>query len=173
MYAEPRGGTAIQSKRRQGAFVLDVIRQAGTSTSSIHAGMVTTRYLKAASRLGMSLEDIEQRFALRSGRSESQAGRRLKAAPDAKGRSNDETRPGEQAREAGRQSRRGFSTGFCPRIPTAAAYRHIRSVMTNRHSRYPCNGSVVFPVVVFVLAFRIVLAAAQAAFAEIGLASPS
>lgn len=43
----------------------------------------------------------------------------------------------------------------------------IRSV-TNR-SRASRNGAVVFAVVVFVLAFGIVLAAAQAAFAEIGL----
>lgn len=62
----------------------------------------------------------------------------------------------------------GFSTGAMPAYSDGrGAPDGIRSV-TNR-SRASRNGAVVFAVVVFVLAFGIVLAAAQAAFAEIGL----
>ena len=63
---------------------------------------------------------------------------------------------------------KGFSTGAMPAYSDGrGAPDGIRSV-TNR-SRASRNGAVVFAVVVFVLAFGIVLAAAQAAFAEIGL----
>ena len=59
----------------------------------------------------------------------------------------------------------GFSTGAMPAYSDGrGAPDGIRSV-TNR-SRASRNGAVVFAVVVFVLAFGIVLAAAQAAFAE-------
>ena len=62
----------------------------------------------------------------------------------------------------------GFSTGAMPAYSDGrGAPDGIRSV-TNR-SRASRNGAVVFAVVVFVLAFGFVLAAAQAAFAEIGL----
>ena len=62
----------------------------------------------------------------------------------------------------------GFSTGAMPAYSDGrGAPDGIRSV-TNR-SRASRNGAVVFAVVVFVLAFGIVLAAEQAAFAEIGL----
>ena len=62
----------------------------------------------------------------------------------------------------------GFSTSAMPAYSDGrGAPDGIRSV-TNR-SRASRNGAVVFAVVVFVLAFGIVLAAAQAAFAEIGL----
>ena len=53
----------IQSKRRQGAFVLDVSDKPGVSISST-AEIVTSEYLKRCFELGMSLEDIEQQFAL-------------------------------------------------------------------------------------------------------------
>lgn len=53
----------IQSKRRQGAFVLDVSDKSGVSISST-AEIVTSEYLKRCFELGMSLEDIEQQFAL-------------------------------------------------------------------------------------------------------------
>ena len=53
----------IQSKRRQGAFVLDVSDKPGISISST-AEIVTSEYLKRCFELGMSLEDIEQQFAL-------------------------------------------------------------------------------------------------------------
>ena len=53
----------IQSKRRQGAFVLDVSDKPGASISST-AEIVTSEYLKRCFELGMSLEDIEQQFAL-------------------------------------------------------------------------------------------------------------
>ena len=53
----------IQSKRRQGAFVLDVSDKPGVSISST-AEIVTGEYLKRCFELGMSLEDIEQQFAL-------------------------------------------------------------------------------------------------------------
>ena len=53
----------IQSKRRQGAFVLDVSDTPGVSISST-AEIVTSEYLKRCFELGMSLEDIEQQFAL-------------------------------------------------------------------------------------------------------------
>ena len=53
----------IQSKRRQGAFVLDVSGKPGVSISST-AEIVTSEYLKRCFELGMSLEDIEQQFAL-------------------------------------------------------------------------------------------------------------
>ena len=49
----------IQSKRRQGAFVLDVSDKPGVSISST-AEIVTSEYLKRCFELGMSLEDIEQ-----------------------------------------------------------------------------------------------------------------
>ena len=62
----------------------------------------------------------------------------------------------------------GFSTGAMPAYSDGrGAPDGIRSA-TNR-SRASRNGAVVFAVVVFVLAFGIVLAAAQAAFGEIGL----
>ena len=62
----------------------------------------------------------------------------------------------------------GFPTGTLPAYSDGrSAPDNIRSA-TNR-SRASRNGAVVFAVVVFVLAFGIVLAAAQAAFAEIGL----
>ena len=53
----------IQSKRRQGAFVLDVSDKPGVSISST-AEIVTSEYLKRCFELGISLEDIEQQFAL-------------------------------------------------------------------------------------------------------------
>lgn len=53
----------IQSKRRQGAFVLDVSDKPGVSISST-AEIVTSEYLKRCFELGMSLEDVEQQFAL-------------------------------------------------------------------------------------------------------------
>ena len=53
----------IQSKRRQGAFVLDGSDKPGVSISST-AEIVTSEYLKRCFELGMSLEDIEQQFAL-------------------------------------------------------------------------------------------------------------
>ena len=53
----------IQSKRRQGACVLDVSDKPGVSISST-AEIVTSEYLKRCFELGMSLEDIEQQFAL-------------------------------------------------------------------------------------------------------------
>ena len=53
----------IQSKRRQGAFVLDVSDKPGVSISST-AEIVTQEYLKRCFELGMSLGDIEQQFAL-------------------------------------------------------------------------------------------------------------
>ena len=53
----------IQSKRRQGAFVLDVSGKPGVSISTT-AEIVTQEYLKRCFELGMSLEDIEQQFAL-------------------------------------------------------------------------------------------------------------
>ena len=53
----------IQSKHRQGAFVLDVSDKPGVSISST-AEIVTSEYLKRCFELGMSLEDIEQQFAL-------------------------------------------------------------------------------------------------------------
>ena len=53
----------IQSKRRQGAFVLDVSDKPGVSISST-AEIVTSEYLKRCFELCMSLEDIEQQFAL-------------------------------------------------------------------------------------------------------------
>ena len=53
----------IQSKRRQGAFVLDVSDKPGVSISAT-AEIVTSEYLKRCFELGMSLEDIEQQFAL-------------------------------------------------------------------------------------------------------------
>ena len=53
----------IQSKLRQGAFVLDVSDKPGVSISST-AEIVTSEYLKRCFELGMSLEDIEQQFAL-------------------------------------------------------------------------------------------------------------
>ena len=52
----------IQSKRRQGAFVLDVSDKPGVSISST-AEIVTSEYLKRCFELGMSLEDIEEQFA--------------------------------------------------------------------------------------------------------------
>ena len=62
----------------------------------------------------------------------------------------------------------GFPTGTLPAYSDGrSAPDNIRSA-TNR-SRASRNGAVVFAVVVFVLAFGIVLAAAQAAFGEIGL----
>ena len=62
----------------------------------------------------------------------------------------------------------GFPTGTLPAYSYGrSAPDNIRSA-TNR-SRASRNGAVVFAVVVFVLAFGIVLAAAQAAFGEIGL----
>ena len=51
----------IQSKRRQGAFVLDVSGKPGVSISST-AEIVTQEYLKRCFELGMSLEDIEEQF---------------------------------------------------------------------------------------------------------------
>ena len=53
----------IQSKRRQGAFVLDVSDKPGVSISST-AEIVTSEYLKRCFELGMSLEDVERQFAL-------------------------------------------------------------------------------------------------------------
>ena len=47
----------------QGAFVLDVSDKPGVSISST-AEIVTSEYLKRCFELGMSLEDIEQQFAL-------------------------------------------------------------------------------------------------------------
>ena len=62
----------------------------------------------------------------------------------------------------------GFPTGALPAYSDGrSAPDNIRSA-TNR-SRASRNGAVVFAAVVFVLAFGIVLAAAQAAFGEIGL----
>ena len=52
----------IQSKRRQGAFVLDVSGKPGVSISTT-AEIVTQEYLKRCFELGMSLEDIEEQFA--------------------------------------------------------------------------------------------------------------
>ena len=52
----------IQSKRRQGAFVLDVSDKPGVSISST-AEIVTQEYLKRCFELGMSLEDVEEQFA--------------------------------------------------------------------------------------------------------------
>ena len=51
----------IQSKRRQGAFVLDVSDKPGVSISST-AEIVTSEYLKRCFELGMSVEDIEEQF---------------------------------------------------------------------------------------------------------------
>ena len=52
----------IKSKRRQGAFVLDVSDKPGVSISST-AEIVTQEYLKRCFELGMSLEDVEEQFA--------------------------------------------------------------------------------------------------------------
>ena len=51
----------IQSKRRQGAFVLDVSGKPGVSISTT-AEIVTQEYLKRCFELGMSLEDVEAQF---------------------------------------------------------------------------------------------------------------
>lgn len=51
----------IQSKRRQGAFVLDVSDKPGVSIS-MTAEIVTREYLKRCQELGMTLEEIEERF---------------------------------------------------------------------------------------------------------------
>ena len=53
----------LQANRRQGALVLDVSDKPGVSISST-AEIVTSEYLKRCFELGMSLEDIEQQFAL-------------------------------------------------------------------------------------------------------------
>ena len=53
----------IQSKRALAAFVLDVSDKPGVSISYT-AEIVTSEYLKRCFELGMSLEDIEQQFAL-------------------------------------------------------------------------------------------------------------
>ena len=53
----------IESKRRQGAFVLDVSHKPGVSIQAT-AEIVTTEYLKRCFELGMSLEDIDKQFHL-------------------------------------------------------------------------------------------------------------
>ena len=53
----------IVSKRRLGAFVADVSDKPGVS-AEVTAEIVTSEYLKRCFELGMSLEDIEQQFAL-------------------------------------------------------------------------------------------------------------
>ena len=52
----------VQSKRRQGAFVLDVSGKPGVSIATT-AEIVTQEYLKRCFELGMSLENIEEQFA--------------------------------------------------------------------------------------------------------------
>lgn len=52
----------IVSKRRQGAFVCDVSDKPGVDVS-VTAEIVTTEYLQRWQELGMSLEDVEVRFA--------------------------------------------------------------------------------------------------------------
>lgn len=53
----------IESKRRQGAFVLDVSDKPGVSIAST-AEIVTIEYLKRCNELGMTLEDIEEQFGI-------------------------------------------------------------------------------------------------------------
>lgn len=53
----------IQSRRRQGAFVLDVSNKPGVSVS-VASETVTQEYFKRCFELGMSLEDIENQFRL-------------------------------------------------------------------------------------------------------------
>ena len=62
VYMSLEQGGYIQSKRRQGAFVLDVSDKPGVSISST-AEIVTQEYLKRCFELGMSLEDVEEQFA--------------------------------------------------------------------------------------------------------------
>ena len=52
----------IQSKRRQGAFVNDVSDKPGVNIAST-AEIITSEYLKRCFELGMSLEDVEERFS--------------------------------------------------------------------------------------------------------------
>ena len=52
----------IVSKRRQGAFVCDVSDKPGVDVS-VTAEIVTSEYLQRCQELGMSLEDVEVRFA--------------------------------------------------------------------------------------------------------------
>lgn len=52
----------IVSKRRHGAFVCDVSDKPGVDVS-VTAEIVTTEYLQRCQELGMSLEDVEARFA--------------------------------------------------------------------------------------------------------------
>lgn len=51
----------IVSKRRQGAFVCDVSDKPGVDIDST-AEIVTVEYIKRCFELGMTVEDIEQRF---------------------------------------------------------------------------------------------------------------
>ena len=51
----------IESKRRQGVFVLDVSGKPGVTVTSM-AEVVTNEYLKRCYELGMSTEDIEEQF---------------------------------------------------------------------------------------------------------------
>lgn len=51
----------IASKHRQGAFVCDVSDKLGTSVAST-ADMVTAEYINRCLELGMTLEEIDERF---------------------------------------------------------------------------------------------------------------
>ena len=53
----------IASKHRQGAFVCDVSDKAGVSVDST-AEMVTAEYINRCLELGMTLEEIDERFRL-------------------------------------------------------------------------------------------------------------
>lgn len=53
----------IESKRRQGAYVLDVSDRADVSVDAT-AEMVTVEYIKRCFDLGMSIEDVERQFAI-------------------------------------------------------------------------------------------------------------
>ena len=63
----------------------------------------------------------------------------------------------------------GFPTGTLPAYSDGPQRPRQHPFGDQPQPAPPGNGAVVFAVVVFVLAFGIVLAAAQAAFAEIGL----
>lgn len=53
----------IESKRRQGAFVLDVSGRPDVSIDAT-AEIVTAEYIKRCFELGMSVEDVERQFAV-------------------------------------------------------------------------------------------------------------
>ena len=53
----------IESKRRQGAFVLDVSNRTDVSIDTT-AEIVTVEYIKRCFDLGMSIEDIQRQFSI-------------------------------------------------------------------------------------------------------------